>query len=296
MARDVNRAAGAAAGGDPRNGFDVVLRMLDHQIVGPDGQLIGNVDDLAMEQDERALRVTGLLLGPGAFGTRLPAWLGTRLIAIWQRLSQRTTTEPDLLPFEDVEVVGSAVEVNAATARRVAVSEGLETWLREHVVGRIPGAGKNPEGENDQPWTNARKGEASARRLDPASEGTLRLSRLLGADAVWRDGREAGSVVRVFTDLPGRRTGDDGPVKFDVDVARRRGLEVRNLLIGPRSMWLLMEQGDGTRSSGPPLLARALHAMSPSDHVIPWRDVVQVDWERRRVVLHERARGQEDGA
>ena len=49
----------------------VVLRLLDHQIVGPDDQLLGNVDDLQVLLSDNGWFITGLAVGPAALGRAL---------------------------------------------------------------------------------------------------------------------------------------------------------------------------------------------------------------------------------
>jgi hypothetical protein len=94
----------------------------------------------------------------------------------------------------------------------------------------------------------------------------------------------------VFTTLPGHQDTRDGPVTFAADdVTRRSGLKITSLLVGHRSMWLLMEHDLPDGRSDPPLLGRLLRAMSPTDRSVPWDQVVEVDWDRRRVVLEDRA-------
>ena len=62
----------SGAGGGTGHRYDAVLRLLDHQIVGPQGELLGNVDDLQLrEHDGRLCRSprssSGPAVSPGAF-------------------------------------------------------------------------------------------------------------------------------------------------------------------------------------------------------------------------------------
>lgn len=59
-----------------RDGFDLVLRLLDHQIVGSGGELLGEVDNLEMMEIDGDLMVTGIVVGPAGLGPRLPGKLG----------------------------------------------------------------------------------------------------------------------------------------------------------------------------------------------------------------------------
>lgn len=46
----------------------VVLRILDHQVVGPEGELLGNVDDLELVVSHDGWTITALQVGPAALG------------------------------------------------------------------------------------------------------------------------------------------------------------------------------------------------------------------------------------
>jgi sporulation protein YlmC with PRC-barrel domain len=117
-----------------------VLRLLDHQVVGPDGELLGNIDDLELVVSDEGWSVTALLVGPAALGQRLPGRLGRWTIAIWRRLRTDPDPRPCRVPVEQVHDIGSAVTVTRAAADSLAASFGLELWLCEYVVSRNPGA------------------------------------------------------------------------------------------------------------------------------------------------------------
>ena len=124
--------------------YDAALHLLDRQLVDPDGRMVAKADDLEVaERDDGRLVVTAILTGPGALGQRLRGRLGLWVIAVWRRLRADPDPEPGRIPMSDVTSIDSAVHL----ARRQADLDvdGLETWTRDHIVGRLPGARHDPE-------------------------------------------------------------------------------------------------------------------------------------------------------
>ncbi|GAB3053540.1 hypothetical protein GCM10027053_12530 [Intrasporangium mesophilum] len=120
--------------------LDVMLRLLDHQIVGPDDELLGNVDDVELLDTGAGLFVTGIAIGPASLAQRLPGRIGDWLYAIWRRLHPEPDPQPLVVPIERVTRIDSAVEVDRYAATVLGEAFGLELWLRKYVVSRIPGA------------------------------------------------------------------------------------------------------------------------------------------------------------
>jgi sporulation protein YlmC with PRC-barrel domain len=119
--------------------FDLHLRLLDHQVVDPDGDLICKVDDVEFEQGRNGTwHVCALLSGPQALGPRLPGRLGRWLMAVGRRLSVSGDTDPRRIPFERVTEIGSSIVVDRARDRLDVAP--LEDWVREHVIDPIPGS------------------------------------------------------------------------------------------------------------------------------------------------------------
>ncbi|WP_103344128.1 hypothetical protein [Amycolatopsis sp. CA-126428] len=117
----------------------VDFHLLDRQIVDLAGRKVGKVDDVELETgDDGQLRVTALLAGQVALGRRIGGRFGRWLAAVAGRLRTEETPAPLRIPFDHVADVGSHITLSL----RVAVLDEppLETWLREHVIGRIPGA------------------------------------------------------------------------------------------------------------------------------------------------------------
>ena len=178
---------------------DIVLRLLDHQIVGPDGALLGNVDDLEVVADGPDWYVTGLMVGAAALSQRLPGLLGQWVHAVWRRLHPAEEPRPVVIPIDHVARIDSAVHVNRAAAEALSVTFGLETWLREYVVSRLPGAsgGKETGQSNGLDPAARRVGSRHDPPPVPARsprEGARGVSTFVGRWVLSADGVRAGRV------------------------------------------------------------------------------------------------------
>ncbi|MFE6234040.1 hypothetical protein [Cellulosimicrobium sp. NPDC057862] len=126
--------------------LDARLHLLSRQVLDVDGEPVTTVDDLEIVSADGSARDDGprdavpgepaevgaLLTGP-VLVTRL---LGGRPPASrWERVQ-----------WSDVGHVGTAIEL---TVRADSLDlHWTEDWLREHVVGRIPGGRHDPEEES----------------------------------------------------------------------------------------------------------------------------------------------------
>jgi sporulation protein YlmC with PRC-barrel domain len=118
-------------------GFD----LLDRQILDRDGEDVGKVDDLELGLDGAGSDppyVAALLVGPQALGPRLGEWLGRTVAAVAARLDA-DRSGPLRIPYELVARVDSAVWLSVR--KELLAEPVLEGWLREHLIGRIPGSG-----------------------------------------------------------------------------------------------------------------------------------------------------------
>ena len=112
--------------------LDLALHLLDRQIVDTDGNPVGNVDDV--EIDESGY-VEALLVGPQAVAGRLGGRLGEWL-AFWTRVLQGGT-EPTRIPVDLLTDLGSHITV--ARSRTELGAHRNEDRAREYLIGRIPG-------------------------------------------------------------------------------------------------------------------------------------------------------------
>ena len=123
-------------------GIDASLELLDRQILDHEGRMVGNVDDLELEEREDGrIYVTALLSGPGALGPRLGGALSTVVTSTWSRLSGRE--EPGRVPWSQVAAVGTAIKL--AVDRTTVELDGFEIWMRDRVIAAIPGSKAKPK-------------------------------------------------------------------------------------------------------------------------------------------------------
>jgi sporulation protein YlmC with PRC-barrel domain len=114
------------------------FHLLDRQIIDCDGQDIGKVDDIELAIDHAGvMAVTALLAGPLALGPRLGGRLGDIVTGVAARLHPPPGTDPLRIPYDLVAEVGPAIKLSIR--REMLVEPQLESWLRDHVIGRIPG-------------------------------------------------------------------------------------------------------------------------------------------------------------
>jgi sporulation protein YlmC with PRC-barrel domain len=94
--------------------LDGALHLLDRQVLDSDGMNVCNVDDLEItDAGDRALSVTGLLVGPAALVPRFSGRLGTWLREMWIRLGVQYAARelPMRIGLDLVEHVGSDVRL-----------------------------------------------------------------------------------------------------------------------------------------------------------------------------------------
>jgi sporulation protein YlmC with PRC-barrel domain len=115
------------------------FNLLDRQIVDRDGEPVGKVDDVELGYDDDGVPwVSALLVGQRVLGDRIGGILGRWMAGTAHRLS----AEPDRPPLRiAMDLVGEVTSaVNLTVSRELLPDPPLETWLRDHLVGRIPGA------------------------------------------------------------------------------------------------------------------------------------------------------------
>lgn len=114
------------------------LDLLDRQILDRDDEPVGKVDDVELSDPAHGpIRLVALLLGPQAYGYRLGGRLGRWIAATSERLSG--TAEPIRLPMELVDQIGVSIKLKVGINELDRV-ERLDHWLRDYLIGRIPGA------------------------------------------------------------------------------------------------------------------------------------------------------------
>jgi hypothetical protein len=126
--------------------LDAGLKLLDRQLVDPQGMLAGKVDDLELTpsaDDPHLLYVTAILAGPGALAGRLGGRLGRLLERLSNRLRGSADDRPARVPFGVVKQVGSAVDL--WVAKQHLETDRGERWARQAIIAKLPGAGDAPQ-------------------------------------------------------------------------------------------------------------------------------------------------------
>jgi hypothetical protein len=247
----------------------LVLRLLDHQVVGNEQEMLGNVDDLELREQDGDLLVWALMSGPPALAGRQGGRGGRWLHGWWRRLHPETDPRPLALPLDHVVRLGSAVEVSEEGERVLAHAQGFERWLRAHVIGRLPGAlgGDHRLSREGGP----------PRHTDEFVLGrdSHRISGLLGATVRAGD-RELGRVMEVTADVV-----DPRPERLGL-------LRLRDLVCSPRHLG--EELGYTMARQGPAAVGWLLRVWHRGDVRVGLDDVVRIDWDAREIEVRPGAR------
>ncbi|SFW85922.1 PRC-barrel domain-containing protein [Amycolatopsis australiensis] len=121
---------------DEERPIDLADALLDRQILGEDGTVVGKVDDLDLRPDGDTFVVDALLVGPEALAGRLGGPVGKLLHRIGRGFR---TGPPQRIPMTAIRRVEPAIVVTTAVAQ--ATTSPSQEWLRRRIVDRIPGAG-----------------------------------------------------------------------------------------------------------------------------------------------------------
>jgi sporulation protein YlmC with PRC-barrel domain len=260
-----------------QEGFDLVLRLLDHQVVGPGGELLGNVDNLEVQEVGGDLLVTGILVGPAGLGPRLPGKLGRWTYAIWRRLSPCAEPTATVLPMSQVQHIGSGIEVSAWGSRSLAQTFGFERWLRRYVIARIPGATHADDagdpGDEAAPASADPAGDPS--QLSPA-EGSHLVSDLLGREVLDPGGTPLGHVCGLLCEAAER----SGP--------RVGSLRITGVAYGRRPAGSTLGYR-ADRHQGPLVVAAVIRRWHRDDKHVSIDAVVPVDWALGKISLRSGA-------
>jgi hypothetical protein len=138
---DTHPRDGGVPGAPPRRpgrSYSARYHLLDRQVVHPDGTPVCKVDDLELTAAaDGALHATAILVGPQALGLRLRGRLGYWCVTAARRLSVSAEPGPGRLGLDRITHIGDALVCTPGPDK----VHGLENWVRDHVIARIPGAG-----------------------------------------------------------------------------------------------------------------------------------------------------------
>jgi hypothetical protein len=117
------------------------LQLLDRQLLDRNDVACGKVDDLELEMTEDGtVHVSAILTGPGALlartgHIRLGSWLRRTATAVFSSPHE----EPGRIPMGRVTEIDDHVRVSLDHEEMVTFA--AERWVRDHIIGRIPGSG-----------------------------------------------------------------------------------------------------------------------------------------------------------
>jgi hypothetical protein len=117
--------------------YDAAFEILDRQLVDVRGRLAGKVDDLGFRFSEASAYCDTIHSGPGAILQHVGGTLGRWLAAAYPRLRDGRD-EPAMLSFGVVTAIGP--QLTLAIDRDDLDVMTLETWTRDHLISKIPGA------------------------------------------------------------------------------------------------------------------------------------------------------------
>jgi hypothetical protein len=111
--------------------LDVMRKVLDHELIDVNNIPCGMVDDLEIEgRPGEALKVTAILVGPGAWADRLPGLFGSLAKKIFG--SQRTR-----VPWEEVSIITERIKLKS---RASELGLGKADRKAAKLIKRLPGA------------------------------------------------------------------------------------------------------------------------------------------------------------
>jgi sporulation protein YlmC with PRC-barrel domain len=117
----------------------LIAEVLDKQVLDRRGQKMGKVDGIVIElRADGPPRVAAVEIGSTVLARRLHPALADWLLRLRRRAGVEGE-EPLRIPFGKVRDVGIDLEVDLDAESSAAFA--WERWLRERIVGRIPGSG-----------------------------------------------------------------------------------------------------------------------------------------------------------
>lgn len=122
--------------------MNVIRDVLDHQLVDRNQFKMGRVDGIVVElRDGQPPRLTYIEVGMPALARRLNPRLERWIAALESKWGARQS-EPFRIPWSQVRDFGiGGIDVEVDLEAEATPVLAWEKWLREHVIGRIPGAG-----------------------------------------------------------------------------------------------------------------------------------------------------------
>jgi sporulation protein YlmC with PRC-barrel domain len=114
--------------------------LLDQQVLDRKGELMGKVDGIVLELREgKPPRVARLVIGGGTAARRVHSRFGAWLLA-WRRRWGPEDDQPLEVPWSKVLKLGIDMKVDLDAQHTSTFA--WEHWVRDRIIGRIPGAGE----------------------------------------------------------------------------------------------------------------------------------------------------------
>jgi sporulation protein YlmC with PRC-barrel domain len=112
--------------------------VLDQQVIDRDCELMGKVDGVVLEiRDGEPPRVAALVIGGGTAARRVHRGFGAWLLRWRRRWGPKNDVALEV-PWSKVLKIGVDVKVDMKAHRTTAMA--WEHWIRDRIIGRIPGA------------------------------------------------------------------------------------------------------------------------------------------------------------
>jgi hypothetical protein len=116
--------------------IDLVRDCLDKQLVSPDRRKLGRVDGIVLDIGGRGRpRVAEIHVGVATLAERLP-----RPLSAWLKYVLQKLPKPGYVAIEWRHLTIKPKEVLLDSEEHRLEIRRVETWVRKHVVQRIPGA------------------------------------------------------------------------------------------------------------------------------------------------------------
>ncbi|RWK09906.1 hypothetical protein EN836_07210 [Mesorhizobium sp. M1C.F.Ca.ET.193.01.1.1] len=119
--------------------MDLLRDLLDKQVVDRNQVKIGKVDGLVVElRRDLPPRIVAIELGSITLARRLGARPGRWMVWLVVRLGGKRHAKPHRIAWKKVRDVGVDIKVDVDVHRTTIFD--WQDWLRDRVIGRIPGA------------------------------------------------------------------------------------------------------------------------------------------------------------
>lgn len=117
----------------------LIRDVLDKQVVDRAKVKIGKVDGLVAETRRgHPPRIVAIEIGSIALGRRLGRLPGSWMAQLATKVGGKHHAKPHRVPWAKVRDIGLDIQVDI-DVRKTAIFD-WQDWVRDHIVGRIPGA------------------------------------------------------------------------------------------------------------------------------------------------------------